>query len=99
MRTSAARWVRQTVPKVFGLTMRDSHPQQTWLPIRNPPQHKVPPSVDALQKSILPACEDVQVQSDWRNRYKLQLESEVFYPSGSGSPPKYISSVPGPIAL
>ena len=58
-----------------------------------------PPSVDVLQKSALPACEDVQVQSNWRNQYKPQSESEVFYPSGSGSPPKDTSSVPGPIAL
>ena len=79
--------------------MGDGHPQQTWLPIRNPPQHKVSPSVDVLQKFVLPACLNVQVPSDWRNRYTLQLESEVFYPSGSGSPPKDISSVPGLIAL
>ena len=79
--------------------MGDDHPQQTWPPIRNPPQRKVPPSVDVLQKSVLPACEDVQVQSIWRNRCKLQSESEVFSPSGSGSPPKDISTVPGQIAL
>ena len=95
MRTSAARWVHRTVPTVFGLSMGDDHPQQTWLLI----QHTVPPSVDVLQNSVLPACEYVQVQSNWRNRYKLQSQSEVFYPSGSGSPPKDISSVPGQIAL
>ena len=96
---SAARWAHRTVLNVFGLPMGDGHPQQIWLLIRNLPQHKVSPSVDVLKKSVLPACVDVQVQSDWGNRYKLQLESEVSYPSGSGSPPKDIYSVPGPIAL
>ena len=55
------RWVRRTVPKVFGLPMGDGHPQQTWLLICNPPRHKVPPSVDVLQTSVLSACADVQV--------------------------------------
>ena len=78
--------------------MGDDHPQQTWPPIRNAPQRKVPPAVHVLKKSAVPACEDVQVQSNWRNWYKLQSESEVFYPSGSGSPPKDTSSVLGLIA-
>ena len=79
-------------------SMVDVRPQRRRPPDPRPPRY-MNPLVDALRRSALPDDVGVSEIRDLRNTCTLQSGSEVFFLFGSGSLPRDISSVPGPIDL
>ena len=94
---SVVSWETRMYPEIF-YSMVDGRPQRRRLPDPRPLLYRTP-LVDALRKSARPDDAGVLEIRGLRNLCTPQSGSEVFCPFESGSPPRGISLVPGPIDL